>query len=33
MEVEVIEPRLFLQECPEAIEALADALVQRITKR
>ena len=29
MEVEVIEPRLFLQECPEALEALADALVRR----
>jgi len=29
MEVEVIEPRLFLQECPEAIEKLADAILQR----
>lgn len=27
MEVEAIEPRLFLQECPEAIEAFADLLV------
>jgi len=29
MEIEVIEPRLFLQECPEALEALAEALVRR----
>jgi glutathione synthase/RimK-type ligase-like ATP-grasp enzyme len=29
MEVEVIEPRLFLQECPEALEKFADALVKR----
>lgn len=28
MEVEVIEPRLFLQECPEALERFADALVR-----
>lgn len=33
MEVEVIEPRLFLQECPKAIETLADALVQRHSGR
>lgn len=28
MEVEAIEPRLFLQECPEAVDRLADALMQ-----
>lgn len=30
MEVEVIEPRLFLQECPEALEAMADAVMARV---
>ena len=30
MEVEVIEPRLFLQECPEALEQFADAIVARV---
>ncbi|HOD33905.1 MAG TPA: hypothetical protein PKO12_10525, partial [Holophaga sp.] len=30
MEVEVIEPRLFLQECPEALERFADALIKII---
>jgi len=29
MEVEVMEPRLFLQECPEALEKLADAILSR----
>jgi len=29
MEVEVIEPRLFLQECPEAVEALANAVMRQ----
>lgn len=28
MEVEVIEPRLFLQECPEAVERLAEATLR-----
>ncbi len=30
MEVEVIEPRLFLQECPEALEILAEAIVKKL---
>jgi len=30
MEVEVMEPRLFLQECPEALEKLADAILARV---
>lgn len=30
MEVEVIEPRLFLQECPEAVEKFADAILARL---
>lgn len=30
MEVEVIEPRLFLQECPEALEKFADAILARV---
>jgi glutathione synthase/RimK-type ligase-like ATP-grasp enzyme len=29
MEVEVMEPRLFLQECPEALEKLADAILRK----
>lgn len=31
MEVEVIEPRLFLQECPEAMERFADAILARVS--
>lgn len=30
MEVEVIEPRLFLQECPKAVEIFADAILARL---
>ncbi len=30
MEVEVIEPRLFLLECPEAVEIFADAILARL---
>lgn len=30
MEVEVIEPRLFLQECPEAVDKFADAILARL---
>jgi len=30
MEVEVMEPRLFLQECPEALEKMADAILRKV---
>lgn len=33
MEVEVLEPRLFLQECPEALDRFADALVREAGAR